>query len=372
MSTRHIMQYMFNNMLGGMFCTGMNNMSYMNSGFGGCGIGNIWDYSDTEIFGSICGSKTSQFFGILGSKAVQCQQNNVAAKAAQAAKDNKAFNDALKVLGITKDASAITDNDYNETAIKAIPQATLDALKEPVNKIETKINDLETEQHSANEQLKSLTDLKAPNGTCTDNPATMIEEWQTEIDSYDAKTQQKEINDAKAKIRQLKELQKVWDAWNDPNGTKFKELKKLQNTDKPAAEAKVKEETGKIIEERRAAAEVVKELLPLMQNKAYKQNRSDLDDADGCGLSRLFGKKHYTVDPDTKNASEPDDITATDLRKLLHEYRKGDRNHQQKISTWLKNNPEIAKAFKAAAGDDRDKLSILNKVIKGEAFTKDS
>lgn len=367
MSTRHIMQYMFNNMLGGMFCTGMNNMSYMNSGFGGCGIGNIWDYSDTEIFGSICGSKTSQFFGILGSKAVQCQQNNVAAKAAQAAKDNKAFNDALKVLGITKDASAITADDYNETAITTIPQATLKALEEPVNKIKTKITTLEAEQKSAEDQIKQ--GLSHPDG---DNSATTIAgciaEWEAAkgTEAYKGKT-----GEIEEQIKALKKLLPLEEAW-DTDGKKTAELEKARNEELQAAKSKRDTEKEKIIEERRAAAEVVEELLPLMKNKAYKQNRSDLDDADGCGLSRLFGKQHYTVASSQRNAAEPDNITATDLRKLLHEYRKGDREHQQEISTWLQNNPNIAYAFREAAGDDRDKLSILNKVIKGEAFTKDS
>lgn len=369
---RHLFQYMFTGIMGscgfgGFGGYGMNNMSYMNSGFGGCGMGNIWDCNNSEIAGYAWGNGVVQGLSVFGSAMAQRREYNVAAKNNKAAKDNKAFNDALKVLGLDKTAVETLSKETIDAAVKINAGSELDKqLYKPVKDLETKKTTLQTEYDAAKDSISesALTALKAPNGSVGD-PAKMIKQWENQKSTYTNAADKDKADDM---IEQLQALKSTWDAWNDPDGTKFKELKKIDE-DIKAAKEKYENDKKELEEgERTEAAKVANELLPLMKNKAYKQNKSDLDDADGCGLSRLFGKQHYTVG-DTNTDGK---ITATDLRKLLHEYRKGDRTRQQEISTWLQNNPNIADAFREAAGDDRDKLSILNKVINGEAFTKDS
>ncbi len=349
-----------------MLFSGVNSIFNCGCGYGGYGNYGYGDssYNQNTMLGWAAGIIGFNVAGMLVNKGIQNHRENVATRQAQTAADMTAFKNALKTLGLENVAIETLDDDALRAKV-AVTDAERAKFQKPVKAADEKIQELNTKDADLAAVDAGLAQVGHPTGQ---SGATTIEgyiaEWEAaKTDETNYKGQAGVIQE---KINKLNELKTLRDAWADPNGTKFKALEQAKQ-DKEAAVTKAKNDEEALVAKRQEAYDVAYPLLMKMKSVVSNQNDVEADEADGCWLSRWGGHNLMKNGEFLDGEIDTNSLNETDLRQLLYNYRKGTLDKKNKITQYLKDNPEIAQQLLHIAPSD--KKDILNKIIYGTALS---
>lgn len=347
--------------------------SGVNSIFNYGGFGGYYGYDNTgcgcdnsnntkSMLGWMAGVIGASTLGMIFNKGIQTHQTNVATRNAKAASDMATLRNALKTLGLENVAIETLNVKALEDKVTVSAQEK-DDFNAPVREAEANITKLDTKDvdlASVDNQMATIGEPEGYTGATTIEG--YIAEWNA---AKNDPANQKNVGIIEEKIAALKRLIPARDAWAEPNGSKFVALKNAEEA-KETAKAKAEKDIQALETKRQEAYEIASPLLEKVKATVANQNEAAEDDADGCALSRMFGHHLIEKNGTLVEGAEKDDLTKTDLRQLLHQYRKHPELRET-IKQHLIDNPDIyEELMKIAEKDGKD--DILQKIVRGTAL----
>ena len=291
-----------------------------------------------STFGWILGTVGVGVLGLIGKGIWNNHQTKKADEKAAAEKETAEFNKALENLGLGgRSVESLTESEINS--------ATVDESKVPnITTLNSNITTAQNTLTSATEAYDDAAALAATLQSLETAYNTANSEYEAAVDELNAMSKDTTVNqaqvDAKNAAIKLLETKKT---------EAEKELEKAKTAEKDIAEPngklyKAKDQADKNLKTATKAKEAAKETLRTESSKtaiayiqAYqkRQLESALDKADGTAASRM-GKKHYSVNDDgTYKPNDGQEITKSDVCKLLKEYSSADAGQKQKIKAFV-------------------------------------